>query len=178
MTHNPFASPSADLEIQRPLTVEEAEALRDRLRIREAAIRSTGSMFYLLATLALVTVVTAALDRWPNLPVVAAAGGLLAVSAAAIGWGLRRLDPRFRFAAAIPAACLLFTFPPSGTAGGLLILYLVLGPGSRPIFSPAYQQLLRQTPYRYDPRSTLVSAALLAFLLVCVIVPFALRWYR
>ena len=172
---NPYASPAAELDVTVPLSATEAAAWRNRFLIREAAIRSTGTMYYLMATLALLLATMAAINGSRSLPILAAAGGILAPMGAMVGWGLRRLDPRVRWAAAVPAVGLLVLFPPLGTAVGLLVLYLLFSPGSQPIFSSEYRRVVAQDPNRHQPWSYLISAVLLVFLLVALISPLLLK---
>jgi hypothetical protein len=173
---NPYASPTADVS---PFLDTPPGSLADMERVRreylnhEASIQSIGTLYYLSAALMLF-VALAHLVGLPGRPV--APGGLLFAALWAgfaainilLGRGLRRLRPWVRTPVGIFAGLGLLGFP-LGTLISIYILYLLFSRKGAMVFSPAYQEILRQTPHIRYRTSAVALGCLIVFVVLVVL---------
>ncbi|MCW1883480.1 hypothetical protein OKA04_01990 [Luteolibacter flavescens] len=138
-----LAVPSAGLEVIRVAHIK-----------HEASIRAVGylyligalmNVFFLVVLLAGNETLAArenASTYWP----LAGAFVTLAIICFTAGIGLRRLRPWSKIPAAVIAA-ISFVYAPIGTLIGICILYLIFCTKGRMVLSPAYADIVVQTPH-------------------------------
>jgi hypothetical protein len=177
---NPYASPCAKIDVipPPPGDISEAEALRRKYIKHEASVRSIGVLYYLAGiflsfiSLSTIGIVVALAAGRSDPPPPFAVGLLLVYSALAIvsfvvGRGLRRLRHWARVPVGILSIFGLLQVP-IGTLINGYILYLVFSAKGAMVFSPQYQEAIRQTPHvKY--RTSMVTWILLAILVVIVL---------
>ncbi len=156
---NPYAptlSPSFGL----PQGAEGAEATRNMYLSHEASIKSVGFLYLLggvfcvLFTLGYIAAGVAMINgNEPNgqgagaaLIVLGIVVGGLGVLQFFTGLGLRKLTPWTRIAAIVFSAIGLIGFP-IGTIISGYILYLMVSEKGQFVFSPAYADVIKQTPH-------------------------------
>jgi hypothetical protein len=103
------------------------------------------------------------------------AGVALWVAQLAAGWGLRKLRPWSKFVAGILVGIgLIRSFPVLTLAGGIgvsisvLILYLLFSAKGRKVLSPAYAEIVAQTPHLHSrtPPWVWISIVLIVILIL------------
>jgi hypothetical protein len=165
---NPFAPPETE---SHPGPVEDSAALRTRREYleTEVQVRALGSVFFVVGTVVLgwsasiLVIVGRLSSRSVELLVPSVALGV-SVAFLALGFFLRRLEPRAFWPAITGASVLLFTFP-VGTPIGLYVLLVLLRPKSRQVLSAHYAEVRRATPFVVY-RTPMLVWALLGLVLV------------
>lgn len=168
---NPYASPTADVSPflnVAPGALGDAERARRYYLGHEASIQSIGSLYYLGAAITVIMLIVLVLGVPRGLepgPLVILCGmiGLSVI----FGRGLRALQPWVRIPVGIFAGIGLLGFP-VGTLISAYILYLLFSRKGAMVFSPAYQDIIRQTPYIRYRTSKLAIGCLLLFLALVV----------
>lgn len=177
---NPFASPQAADEVGRPDS--EVEAIRREHLSHETAVRSIGSIYFLLF---FVFGLVALLILGPGVMAISGgndvdiglffcgiglAAGALAGASFWIGMGLNRLNPSVR-KPAIVATCIGLLAFPVGTLVCPYLLYLLLGKKGRRVLSDEYKQVVLATPH-IEYRTPVGNWLLLALLVVALILAY------
>lgn len=179
---NPFETPAASLDVPLDLTSEAERVRREHLPI-ESRIRSLGSLYILGGALAGVPMLifgfTTALSSIGGglLPAAHEVGVLLGMGAFwaglfFMGLHLRRLRAWARWAAVALCSVGLLAVP-MGTLVSGYFLYVLLSAKGATVFTPAYQEVIRQTPHvrlRTSPLAWAVLALLLVALAVVLVV--------
>lgn len=161
---NPFASPlvasdPADRSGQEGGGLTEAEEIRKKHHGHETSIKSIGFLYYLSAGLCgLLFLGGGGVDMFRIIQGNQVAGvvfaiflslGLYAMIGALslwLGWGLRRLRSKARIGAIVLSVIGLIGFP-IGTIINIYFLYLLCSKKGAMVFSPEYQEVIRQTPH-------------------------------
>ena len=153
----------------------EAQAARQSLQVREAAIRSIGTLHYLIATVGAVTAISAIANGWTTWPMVVATSVTLVFYGCGVSWGLRRLDPRFRSLASVGAGLALLLVP-FGTLMGFVILYLLHSDVSQRVFQPAYRRIALKSLATTYTWSWFFSIVWLAYLFIAATATMSFPW--
>lgn len=189
---NPYAAPAEGPVLSKPVLVpidqSAAEAIRRRYLSHEASVKAIGSlsifgavvlgcmMFYALAqALGLVAPSDEELREMEYGHLVyagvAAVFLVLAVISALVGIGLRRLRPWARWVetafCALGLIVGLVTFNVLGVLFDICILYLMQSSKGEMVFSPAYKNIIAQTPqikYRIHKAVKILLMILVIFL--------------
>jgi len=180
MEHNPYQTPTADIEGVTDDKRANAELIRKENINHEAAIRSVGILYYvatvvlLLAAVAQVIVFVADNEtvgsEWILLV------GFFGVLAAIYYWlgsGLRALRRNVRIVAGVFAALGLLSFP-VGTLINGYILYLLFSAKGKLVFSEEYQAVVDATPhikYKTSAIIWILVGVLLLGVVAAIVVP-------
>jgi hypothetical protein len=166
VSHNPFAAPEADLEVRKGPELTEAERIRKEHLRAETNIKSIGSLYSacgLLGTFgAMVAVVMAGVDWVKGFKSEQLVVLLLVVLYPCIliaGISLRRFRTWARRVAVGFSALGLLAIP-VGTIISVLFLYALLNSKANTVFTPQYQEIIRQTPHIQYRTSPVAWAAL------------------
>jgi hypothetical protein len=167
VNENPYQAPSVEEVVAPAAPSSEAEAIRSKHLKHEASLKAVGFLFYLGAAFSVVSVVAmvavlgqvrtqsespADSRQW----MITTVGARVAICVAqvAAGWGLRRLRSWGKFPAGVLVAISLFRMYPIvtifnviGTLFGAYILYLLFCAKGRMVLSPAYAEIVAQTPH-------------------------------
>jgi len=131
-----------------------AEEMRKSHLSHEASVKSIGFLYFLggaaitFAAIAMMIGAVAGRNQ-AGAPIVIGVGLLLLALAAGqiiVGYGLRRLQPWARIPTGILSGIGVLGFP-LGTIINGYILYLVFSKKGSTVFSPEYQDVIRQTPH-------------------------------
>lgn len=196
---NPYASPALPTGTVLAADLADAESVRKAHARHELGVRQLGAVWYLfglggvLAAAAIPFVVVSQQRESINSYPTAVERGvgpmesfmLLFMAAFCIGfgaiylatgWGTRRLLPWSRWAL-VGVSLFSMINPPFGTAVGAYGLYLALSQKAKVVFSPAYQQIMRETPHLRPKTSRIVAvlAALLIGLIFLAVIGFGLE---
>lgn len=160
----------------KPPTSPAAEAMRTAHIKHEASVKSIGLLYYLggagLTLIGMVMLVSAVSGTAPgrDKPETIGIGVFMMVLAAGqiwVGTGLRRLRGWARIPTGILSGIGLLGFP-LGTLINGYILYLVFSKKGATVFSPEYQDVIRQTPHiKY--KTSIVVWILLGLILLVII---------
>lgn len=180
---NPYASPKTIDPLPAPRSSEEIEvqAIRRQYLRHETAIKSIGQFYYLIggltalaAAIFLGTVFFTELSR-PQLTerillavLLVAIYGAFAAVFFTIGYGLYRLRGWVKWPVGILSGIGLLSVP-IGTLINAYILYVVFGKKGKMVFSPEYQEIVRQTPH-IQYRTPLIAWIVLVLFLVALAV--------
>lgn len=172
MEENPYQVPVV-ADVVAPLATD-AVAVREAHIKHEASVKSLGILYYLggigllfataMAFAPLAEGDAGALGGQEML--ILAGFGLLLVLQFMTGWGLRRLKPWARVTGSIFSVIGLIQIP-VGTLIGAYCLYLFFSAKGGVVFSPAYQEIIAQTP-EVKYRTSKLMKVLIAILLVLV----------
>lgn len=179
MTENPYAAP----ESASTLTTEESDAeqvRREHLRT-EASIRSIGTLYLVVGILIGVSVssqMSSLLREFEGPERQGALVGIVGIPIILIlvGWKLRKLSRAATIFAGIGSALGLLAFP-VGTLINGLILYTLFCKKGRFVVTPAYKQIVAETPHiRY--RTSIVTWVLLAILILLAVIGIAVALFK
>jgi hypothetical protein len=161
-----------------PVNAQAEQVRREHLK-HEASIRAVGMLYVLLATILSLSGLLGAIGLFFSSSAGAAnpAGGQVRIAAASasislglaavlfvVGFGLRRLNPSARIAAAVLSGIGLLGFP-VGTLINGYILWLLLSRKGKRVFSDEYRRIRAETPHiRY--RTPVWPWVLVALLIV------------
>jgi hypothetical protein len=173
-SENPYASPTADLTApaSNDPALTEAEAIRKKYISHEASLQSIGFIYWLgcfamvIGTLGLIGAIS---SQRGGFRFEFAVGLLYPVFAVVFGWlgrGFHKLDPRVRIPGGVFCGLGLLAFP-LGTLINAYFLYLICSAKSTIVFSPAYKEIIRQTPH-VKCRTSLVMWIVLILLLAFI----------
>ena len=128
-----------------------ADQIRNLHIKHEASVKSVGLLYYLGGFFLLLAGAAAvagnlATGQKPESVVVGALFAVLAAGQLFAGSGLRRLRPWARIAAGVLSGIGLIGFP-LGTIINGYILWLLFSQKGTTVFSPEYQEVIRQTPH-------------------------------
>lgn len=174
MEANPYAPPQAEIATPPPLASEAVHLRKEHLNT-EATIKSVGSLCWLIAFFLIVNGVryTTLGEASTGLPLL-----LIGAFAAAMAYGLRRLLRWTRIPILILAIPLLIAVP-VGTLVSIMILVNVGSKKGSFIMTPAYRQIIAQTPeikYKSSSTPVLVLLALIGILVIVGLL--AYLWFR
>jgi hypothetical protein len=165
VSENPYQAPAVEEVVASAVPLSEAEEIRSRHLKHEASLKAIGFLFFLSAVLTALSVVvllagheSLAPQTWDGVisPYWKTVGLVLAICIGQFvaGWGLRKLRPWSKFLAGILAVISLIRLFPVvtlsgviGTLVGVYILYLLFCPKGRTVLSPAYAEIVAQTPH-------------------------------
>ncbi len=170
MNENPYAAPSAaQLTSDDPSS---SVAIRQKHLKHEASVKSIGTLFILSGLISCGASVVSTMAILPNdntaFVIGHICGGLLlSLLPLWIGLKVRRLKKRFRIPAIVLSALGLIIIP-IGTLISIYALYLLCSSKGSVVFSPAYQQVISETP-EIKYRTSIVTWILL-FLLITVFI--------
>lgn len=155
MSDNPYQAPA----VAEVMATSDVEEIRMKHLKHEASVKAVGFLYFLggvLVCLSLVGVVVALFSASREVPGFAGMGGrellivglLVAVGIGQLiaGWGLRKLRPWAKIAGAVVAVVGLLGWP-LGTVISLYVLYVLFCEKGRAVLSPAYQDVIAQTPH-------------------------------
>jgi hypothetical protein len=168
VSDNPYASPTADVSPYQdvaPGSLGEAERVRRYYLTHEASVQSIGSLYYLSAVMLSVMLLAMIFGKAGGLfdpQTLVICVGMIGLSVV-FGRGLRTLRPWVRIPVGIFAGIGLLGFP-LGTLISAYILYLLFSRKGAMVFSPGYQEIIRQTPHIRYRTSKLAMGCLLLFL--------------
>lgn len=171
MEENPYQAPVV-AEVAAPLATD-AVAVREAHIKHEASVKSVGILYYLGGIGLLLSLVAVAPESFSDElgtsegVVIGVLVGLLVLQFV-VGWGLRRLKPWARIGGAVVSGLSLLNFP-VGTLIGAYCLYLFFSAKGGVVFSPAYQEIIAQTP-EVKYRTSKLMKVLIVILLVLVVV--------
>lgn len=168
---NPYASPMAPSGSVVLADSADVEMIRKEHARHELGVRQFGSLFVLLgvAVLAwgvvvLFNISAAPVERAVITGMLAGIGVGMFVS----GLAVRKMLAWSRWAL-VGLSVLTVWSPPLGTALGCYGLYLALSKKGAVVFSPAYQEVMRQTPH-LKPKSSWLVSILVAIVIAIVVV--------
>jgi hypothetical protein len=152
-----------------PESLADMERVRREYRNHEAAVQSIGTLYYLgaigllLASISLLVTLAAqpGAPHGSNSLLFAVLCASLAAVNMVLGRGLRRLRPWVRTPVGILSGLGLLAAPPVGTLINGYILYLLFSRKGAMVFSPAYQEIIRQTPHIRYRTSALAMGCLI-----------------
>ncbi|MEK7954005.1 hypothetical protein [Luteolibacter soli] len=176
MSDNPYQAPAVQEVVAPAVPLTDAEAIRTKHLKHEASLKAIGFLYFLGAVLVAVSLVgliavygrmrtssESALGSWDW----SVMGALVAICIGQFvaGWGLRKLRPWAKIPGALVAAISMIKFP-VGTVIGAYVLYLIFCPKGRTVLSPAYAEIVAQTPHlRYrTPRWIWILLAVVVLL--------------
>lgn len=191
---NPYASPALSAGAALAADLADAESVRKAHAKHELGVRQLGALCYLaglgtvLAAAAIPFVEISSRNQSIASDPTAVGRGVgpaeslvfifmvvfcfgLGVIYFATGWGLRRLLPWSRWML-VGLSLVSMISPPFGTAIGAYGLYLALSQKAKVVFSPAYQEVMRETPHLKPKTSrivTILAALLIGLILLTVI---------
>lgn len=188
---NPYAAPESD--ITPPVYQTAAEQIRQAHLAREASIKSASQLYYLGAILcfaALIYSLAALRDFLQDLNwegagnrsqlAVKTGGTLLILGFMVLNWklaeGLRKLLPWVRIPIMVLSVMGLLFFPLGPPVSGYL-LFLMLAPKSKMVFSPGYQQVITATPHLRYRTSFLKRVIVVILVGACVTWALCYRTY-
>ncbi|WP_193211530.1 hypothetical protein [Luteolibacter marinus] len=176
MEENPYQVPAVE-EVVAPVA-SDAEAVRQAHIKHEASVKSIGTLFFLGVIVMVVGFISLA-ARASSEDVSRGIGGLeaviilivlgLLVAQVFVGWGLRRLKPWSRIAATVFSVIGLIQFP-VGTLIGIYCLVIFYSKKGAMVFSPAYQEIIAQTPHVKYRSSRLMKVMLVIAILLALLV--------
>ncbi|QJE98775.1 hypothetical protein [Luteolibacter luteus] len=181
MEENPYEAP-AIVDVEAPAATD-AEAIRLKHLAHEASLKTLGLICYLIGFLGCYNLAVTYYVVWysgSDLPEMSYSVAQIVVWILPIpfqflvGYGLRRLLPWVRIPAGILFAVSLLRVP-IGTVVGIWGLYLVLSTKGRTVLSPAYREIISQTPdlrYRRGPAVRLLFWILVVALLTLIFFAF------
>ena len=155
-----------------PLASSGAEEMRKLHISHEASVKSVGILYYLGGAVMLfggLGMAASSLSSSKGLESIPVAVFLFVLGGAYIwvGYGVRRLRRWARITAGILAGIGLLGFP-LGTIINAYILYLICSKKGATVFSPEYQEVIRQTPHiKYQ--TSIVMWILLGILLLVIV---------
>jgi len=156
---NPYAAPETDISSQSAVDeMSEVEQIRHQYLRHEAAVRSIGWLYYLLAALpasGALAGLAFTFSEGPGSLVFVAIFGSVAAMFAGLGTGLRRLSPWVRTPVMLLSIAGMTGFP-IGTIICGWILSLVATKKGEFVFSAEYREIIRQTPHM-QCKITLIS---------------------
>ncbi len=181
-THNPYLPPQVQvLEPEEQTSAPpQLEALRRKYLHYEAAIRSISTLYWLLA-LAFIGVGLSSLVAYlmgeANYHLLAALVLLpMSVGLIHLARRLARIDVRAKLPTIVVSIFLLLSFP-FGTLLNSYVLYLLLGPPGKMVFSARYRQAVLYTPHlRYHTPWYLLAA--LSAVVGALLVALGVTWQR
>jgi hypothetical protein len=176
VTDNPYQAPAVQ-EVVAPAATE-AEAIRGEHLKHEASLKGVGFLYLLGGVMLAFSFIglfgvmiphSTGSSRALGLQelVIFALLGVVGVGQFFAGWGLRKLRPWAKIPAALLAGISLLSIP-IGTLIGAYILYLLFSAKGRTILSPAYSEIVAQTPHMRYRTSRWVWITLLVVLLVII----------
>jgi hypothetical protein len=185
VSDNPYQAPSVEEVVAPAAPLSDAEAIRSKHLKHEASLKAVGFLLFLGAVLMTLSVVlllagheTLAPQTWDGwispywITFILLVAGCMGQYVA--GWGLRKLRPWAKFPAGILATLSLTRFPVGtvvdalGMLFGVYVLYLLFCAKGRTVLSPAYAEIVAQTPHlRYrTPRWIWIALLVILMLLV------------
>lgn len=177
MSANPYAPPLGSSAAVAP-ELSGAEVIRRQYLNHEAAVKSVGVLFYVVAVfvlalgaMALYAALTADVPEFADRAVgigISVAYLVLGTLQATTGYGLRRLQRWSKPIATVFSILGLFAFPLGSIISGY-ILYLLLSRKGTVVFSDHYHQIIARTP-EIKYKSSLLVLLLLAILITLAIV--------
>ncbi len=168
---NPYAPPQA----AKLISDSTPEAIRRAHISHETSIKTAGLLYALLGGLMLLPVLIGMLEALAGVPKAGRYDSLslvllLAVFVLFLGAGMRRLRPWARVPMAIVsglvAAISIFTV--LAPLLNLYVLWLLLSPKGKTVFSPSYQDIIALTP-EVRPKHSVITLFLVALLVLFVI---------
>jgi len=155
-----------------PIASSDAEEMRKLHVSHEASVKSVGILYYLGGAAMLfgglgMTASSLSSSKGPESIAVVVVLFVLAGAYIWVGYGLRRLRRWARITTGILAGIGLLGFP-LGTIINAYILYLICSKKGATVFSPEYQEVIRQTPHIKYKTSIVVWILLGIVLLVIV----------
>jgi hypothetical protein len=186
MSGNPFAEPKADLDYRVVPEVSDAERIRREHLRAETNIKSIGMLYLIgggLGTIGgVIGLVAGAVELIRNRSSFGAMEGALIAMLVLIypaifaaGIGLRRFQTWARWVAVALSAIGLLGIP-FGTLFGILFLYWLLNSKATTVFTPEYQEIIRQTPhiqYKTSPVAWAALGLIVLLVIACVIAAIA-----
>lgn len=168
---NPYAPPQA----AKLIPDSTPEAIRRAHISHETSIKTAGLLYALLGGLMLLPVLIGMLEalagvnkagRYDSLSLVL----LLAVAVLLLGAGVRRLRPWARIPMAIVSGLVatISIFTVLAPLLNLYVLWLMLSPQGKTVFSPGYQYVIALTP-DIRPKHSVITLFLVVMLLLFVI---------
>jgi hypothetical protein len=177
MEHNPYQTPTANIENFSPAEAANAELIRKAHINHESSVRSIGLLYYIMGGIASLGIGAAIVipmvenDSFNGVGIFTALTGAFVVALLALylwtGRGLRTLKPSARIVAGILAALGLLSFP-IGTLINGYFLYLLFSEKGKTVFSDDYQNVIDATPHIKAGTSVLVWL-LLAIMIIGVV---------
>ena len=153
---NPYAPPSTDATQSYPGSLSEWEALRKPLLATEASIKGIGTLFIIGSVIVMITALSAGASIFELedtnssdagiATVIIAVLGSIAVFQLITGIYLRKFKPWARICAIILSVISLLNIP-VGTLIGIWFLVTLCGSKGSTVFTPRYQQAIRETPH-------------------------------
>jgi hypothetical protein len=189
VSDNPYQAPAVQEVVAPAAPSTEAEAIRNRHLRHEASLKGAGLLYLIGGVIVALSVVGllaggetlgARTDGAFNMYWITT-GGLVAVCFVQFvaGWGLRRLRPWSKIPAALLAALNFTRFPVStlaevlGMLFSVYVLYLLFSAKGRTVLSPAYAEIVAQTPHlRYRTPRWIWITLLVIVLLIFVVAIF------
>ena len=179
MSENPYQAPAVS-EVSAPVeSLSEAAVVRQAHLKHEASLKGMGTLFFLggafsaLVFVPMLLTPISGMDRGigaPELLVMLMFAGVCVLQF--VTWsGLRKLRPWSLIRAAIISVIALFALG-LGTLISIYFLYLLFSAKGRFILSPAYAEIMAQTPgmkYRTPMRNWIILGILLAIVIGAVV---------
>jgi hypothetical protein len=183
VSDNPYQAPAVQDVVAPSAPSTDAEAIRNQHLKHEASLKAAGLLYLIGGVIVALSVVGllaggetlgarsegAANVYWLT------TGALVTVCVVQFvaSWGLRRLRPWSKIPASLLAALSFTRFPVSTLAGalgmlfGVYVLYLLFCAKGRTVLSPAYGEIVAQTPHlRYrTPRWIWITLLVIVLLL-------------
>lgn len=173
--YNPFAAPSS-LDYAKENFGSDAERIRQELIGHEASIQSIGLLYIVGSIVAVLYGIVVSLASSQAMAVgrrdaevalvIAVVVLVLGIGQGAVGFGLRRLRSWTRIPVGVLSGIGLIAVP-LGTIINGYILYLIFSEKGNRVFSPEYQEIIRQTPHiKY--RTSIIVKIFLGLLLAVI----------
>ncbi|MEP4076965.1 hypothetical protein [Haloferula sp.] len=153
MSENPYQAPAVS-EVAAPVEpLSEAAVIRQEHLRHEASIKGMGSLFFLTGAFSLLMGFSAIMGLVSSDAGMAQGPEILILSVILLfiplqfsaWWGLRKLKPWSKVVAAILSTIGLLAFG-LGTIISIYFLYLLFCKKGRMVLSPAYHEIIEQTP--------------------------------
>lgn len=167
---NPFQAPEVPFSAGNPANGS-VDAIRHEYLSHEASVQSIGFLYFLGGALILVASIGLLFAAIPGpvpieMTLIAWLLPVVAILQLATGYGLRKLKSWARIPTALFSVLGLFAFP-LGTLINGYILYLILSPKAKMVFSEEYRQVIDQTPHiKY--KTSIIVWIFLIFLLALI----------
>jgi hypothetical protein len=173
--YNPFAAPES-LDHAKDSMGTDAERIRSALIGHEASIQSIGFLYILGSIFAVLFGIVVTLSASQAMAVgrpatelsiaLGTAAFFLGIGLGIVGFGLRHLKSWARIPVGVISGLGLIAVP-IGTIINGYFLYLIFSEKGNRVFSPEYQEIIRQTPHiKY--RTSIITKILLVLLLIFV----------